>query len=108
MTELGSAVHRGQHMVGVRYTIWNDGSDIWSVAPPYLRYSALLSNGQSAGIGSYLAIAASKIMPAAFNRRPGKAMHGLVVFEVRDGVNLVRVSVQTGLSSGEGAEWLVP
>jgi hypothetical protein len=108
MTELGSAVHRGEHMVGVRYTIWNDGSEIWSAASPYLRYSALLSNGQSAGIGSYLAIPTSKLMPAAFNLRPGKAQRGLVVFEVPDGANLVRVSVQTGPGSDEGAEWLVP
>lgn len=108
MTDLGVALYRGEHLVGVRYTIRNDGDRMWGAATPYLSFSALLSNGQHAGVGSYAALPASKLMPAAFNLRPGKAQRGLVVFAVPDGAKLVRVSVQTGLGSGESVEWLIP
>jgi hypothetical protein len=108
MTPTGRALQQGRHLVGVRYTIRNDGTALWGATPSYLRFSALMSNGQQAPAGNYSTLPTGELMPAAFNLRPGKAQRGVVVFAVPDGVKLVRVSVQTGIGGSDGAEWLIP
>ena len=108
MTQTGQVIQQGRHLVGVRYAIRNVGTQMWGATPPYLRFSALMSNGERAPAGSYSALPASQLMPAAFNLRPGKTQRGLVVFAVPDGAKLVRVSVQTGIGGDDGAEWLIP
>ena len=101
-------IAQGRHLVGVRYRIRNEGKQMWGAGPPYLRFSALASDGQPAQPGNYAALSASKILPAAFNLRPGASRQGVVVFSVADGAKLVRVSVDLGYGSGDRVEWLVP
>jgi hypothetical protein len=108
MTPTGRALQQGRHLVGVRYTIRNDGTTLWGATPSYLRFSALMSDGQGAPAGNYSTLPTGDLMPAAFNLRAGKAQRGLVVFAVPDGVKLVRVSVKTGFGSSDAAEWLIP
>lgn len=97
-----------RHLVGVRYSIRNMGSQFWGATSPYLQFSALTSDGQHAPPGSYVAMSANRLMPAAFNLRPGKTRRGFVVFSIPNGAKLVRVSVQTGFGSSEVVEWLIP
>jgi hypothetical protein len=102
------ALQQGHHLVAVRFQIRNQGAQLWGAEPPYLQFSALASNGEHASRGSYAAVPTRRILPAAFNLRPGKACRGLVVFSVPNGTKLVRVSAQTSFGSGDGAEWLIP
>ena len=106
MPELMRAEH--QHLVGVRYSIHNDGNQLWGATSSNLQFSALASNGQHAPRGAYGAVPESTVFPAAFNLRPGKTERGFVVFSVPDGAKLVRVSVQMGFSTSDGVEWLIP
>lgn len=101
-------LQRGEHLVAVRFTIWNEGARLWGASSPYVSFSALSSNGGHARRGAYSAVPAKRLMPAAFNLAPGKSRRGIVVFSVPDGAKLVRVSVRMGFGSGDGAEWLVP
>jgi hypothetical protein len=107
-TAPSSALQQGQHLVAVRYSIRNEGTQLWGATSPYLQFSALISNGQYAPRGVNSSLPSSKLMPAAFNLRPGEALRGFVVFAVPNGAKLVRVSVKTGFSSTDGVEWLIP
>lgn len=107
-TALPSTLQQGQHLVAVRYSIRNDGTQLWGATSPYLRFSALMSNGQYAPGALNSAVAPNKLMPAAFNLRPGMVRRGFVVFTVPKGVKLVRVSATAGLGSRDAVEWLIP
>jgi hypothetical protein len=106
MPELLKAEH--QHLVGVRYSIRNDGDQLWGATSSNLQFSALASNGQHTGRGGYVALPDNSLFPAAFNLRPSKSERGFVVFSVPDDAKLVRVSVQMGFSASDGVEWLIP
>jgi hypothetical protein len=95
------------HLVAVRYTIRNEGSQVWAASSPYLQFSALASDGQRASRGTYSTIPPKQLMPAAFNLRPHKARRGFVVFSVANGAKLVRVSTQMSYDSNDGVEWLI-
>jgi hypothetical protein len=98
----------GRHLVGVRYLIRNEGKQMWGAGPPYLRFSALASDGQPAQQASHSALPSGKLLPAAFNLRAGTARQGFVIFSVADGSKLVRVSVDLGFGGGDRVEWLIP
>lgn len=101
-------VQRDQHLVAVRYSIRNEGTELWGAPSPLLTFSALTSNGRAAVGASYSDLPSSKVMPAAFNLKPGKVQRGFVVFAVPHGAKLVRVSLKTGYSSSDNVEWLIP
>jgi hypothetical protein len=103
----GYALQQGHHLVAVRYEIRNEGKQIWGAESPYLQFSVLTSDGAHASRGSYAAVPRKKLLPAAFNLRPGKARQGFVVFSVPNGTKVVRVSVQTSFGAGDGVEWLI-
>ena len=98
----------GRHLVGVHYSIRNEGTRMWGAGPPYLRFSALASDGQPAQPGNYAALPARRILPAAFNLKAGATRQGYVVVSVADGAKLVRVSVDLGYGDGDRGEWLIP
>jgi hypothetical protein len=101
------ALQPDHHLVAVRYTIRNEGSDLWGASSPYLQFSALASDGQRVSRGTYSAIPPKQLMPAAFNLRPNKVRRGFVVFSVANGAKLVRVSTQMSFDSRDGVEWLI-
>lgn len=108
MTEPAATILRGEHLVAVRYSIRNGGTQLWGAAPPHLQFSALTSDGQRAQPGRNSVLSPRELLPAAFNLGPGKQRRGYVVFLVPDGSKLVRVSVQMSFDSADGAEWLIP
>ena len=97
-----------RHLVAVHYSIRNNGTQMWGAGPPYLRFSALASDGQPAQLDSRGALPAAEKLPAAFNLRSGKARQGFVVFSVHDGARLVRVGVELGFNTDDQVEWLIP
>lgn len=101
-------LQQGQHLVGVRYSIRNEGTRLWGASSPYLSFAALTSSGSNAHRGYYAAVPAKKLMPAAFNLQAGHVRRGIVVFSVPNGAKLVRVSVRLGFGSDDGVEWLIP
>jgi hypothetical protein len=101
-------VQRDQHLVAVRYSIRNEGTALWGAPSPILNFSALASNGRHAVGATHSDLPPNKVMPAAFNLKPGKVQRGFVVFAVPNGAGLVRVSVKTGFSSRDNVEWLIP
>jgi hypothetical protein len=103
-----SPLQEGRRLVAVRYTIRNEGAQLWGATSPYLQFSALMSNGQHAAGNAASSMPATKLMPAAFNLPAGKVRRGFVVYEVPKGVKLVRVSVRTGFGSHDEVEWLIP
>lgn len=103
-----SPLRQGEHLAAVRYSIRNDGTQLWGATSPYLQFAALTSDGQYAQRGLDSSMPASKLMPAAFNLQPGQTRRGYVVFALAKGAKLVRVSVKTGFGSSDAVEWLIP
>jgi hypothetical protein len=100
-------LQQAKHLVAVRYSVRNVGGRPWGAAPPYPLFSALASNGEHVSRGSYAALPAGKLLPAAFNLRPGATRRGYVIFAVPNGAKLVRVSFSVGFGSHDALEWLV-